>query len=320
MELYSKRKKALENPPTAFRYDLPKEFRNQVWHIWNDAIGSVQLAPLPSPLYRGLNLSGSLRSDRICALYAQINMALCDEYGIVDLPGSSPCDALFQWFLAADTDTALDIIQVSFLGIAAGQNRQEFMVQVQPRLSAVDAVAKLNQRFQEHAIGYRLEQPRIIRIDSEFLHAEAVEPALHSMFANGYEGALAEFQLALQYYRQGADHYDDCLTNCLKALESTLQKIIELRKWEMPGKAKFDGLFAEVKKKGLFPTFLGSHLDELKKLLQTVAVIRNEESGHGSGAVPNEVPDHLVAYQIHLTGSAIVFLIRCNEDYDKKKS
>jgi hypothetical protein len=140
------------------------------------------------------------------------------------------------------------------------------------------------------------------------------------MFANGYEGALAEFQLALQYYRQGADHYDDCLTNCLKALESTLQKIIELRKWEMPGKAKFDGLFAEVKKKGLFPTFLGSHLDELKKLLQTVAVIRNEESGHGSGAVPNEVPDHLVAYQIHLTGSAIVFLIRCNEDYDKKKS
>jgi hypothetical protein len=27
-----------------------------------------------------------------------------------------------------------------------------------------------------------------------------------------------------------------------------------------------------------------------------------------------------VAYQIHLTGSAIVFLIRCNEDYGKAKA
>jgi hypothetical protein len=60
-------------------------------------------------------------------------------------------------------------------------------------------------------------------------------------------------------------------------VESTLQKIIVLRGWEMPGEAKFDNLFNEVKKKGLFPPFLGSHLGELKKFLQTVAVIRNEE-------------------------------------------
>jgi hypothetical protein len=125
-------------------------------------------------------------------------MSLCDEYGIIDLPGSSPCDALFQWFLAADTDTALDIIQVSFFGITAGQNNHAFMGQVQPTLTATDAVAKLNQRFQEHAIGYRLEQGEIIRIDSEFLHTEAVEPALHLMYAKGYEGALNEFQRALQ--------------------------------------------------------------------------------------------------------------------------
>ena len=139
------------------------------------------------------------------------------------------------------------------------------------------AIARLNQRFQEHAIGYRMERGQIVRLDSEFLHTETTEQALRLMYAQGYEGALDEFQLALKYYRQGPSHYDDCLTNCLKAVESTLQKIIELRIWTMPGEAKFDNLFAEVKKKGLFPPFLGSHLGELKKFLQTIAIIRNEE-------------------------------------------
>jgi hypothetical protein len=307
MELYSKRKKATENPPSAYRYDLPIEFRNQVWHIWNDTIGYLERAPSRSVLYHGLELSDP-RSAQIFGIYEQINKALYEEHGITNLPGLSPCHALYQWFQNADTDIALDIIQVSFQGIAYFEST----------LSAAEAVNKLNRRFQEHAIGFRLEQGRIIRIDSEFLHAEAVEPALQLMYAEGYAGSLDEFRLAHEHYLHG--RYDDCLTNCLKALESTLQKIIELRGWEMPGEAKFDNLFAEVKKKGLFPPFLGSHIGELKKFLQAVAVIRNEEGAHGDGSVPNEVPDHLVAYQIHLTGSAIVFLIRCNEAFGKTKS
>ncbi len=88
----------------------------------------------------------------------------------------------------------------------------------------------------------------------------------------------------------------------------------------MPGEPRFDNLFAEVKNKGLFPSFLSSHLGELKRFLQAVAVIRNEEGAHGAGSAPNEVPDHLAAYQIHLTGSAIVFLVRCNENFGRSKS
>jgi hypothetical protein len=317
MELYSKRKKAAEDPPTAYRYDLPMEFRHQVWHIWRDAIGYVQATIRTTVFAHRLGLE---KDDHICALYSKINKTLCDELGKLGLFGSSPCDALLQFFLSAVTEEALDVIQVSFAWMAAAQDDYRFMGWVTPDLTAAEAVEKLNRRFQEHAIGYRLANGQIIRIDSEFLHAKTTEPALRLMYVNGYEGALEEFQLALKYYRQGPDHYDDCLTNCLKAIESTLQKIIELRKWKMPGEAKFDNLFAEVKKRGLFPPFLGVHVGELKKFLQTVAVIRNEEGGHGSGSVPNEVPDHLVAYQIHLTGSAIVFLIRCNDEYGKQES
>jgi hypothetical protein len=224
------------------------------------------------------------------------------------------------YFQNCSVDEAIDVIELSFNEIREAQKNSEFVAFVQPKLNSDEATAKLNTRFQEHSIGFRFEKGEVVRLDSELLHSETTEKALSLMYTNGYEGPIEEFQLALKYYRQGPTHYDDCLTNCLKAMESVLQQIVELRNWEMPGEAKFDNLFAEVKKKGLFPNFLGSHLGELKKFLQAVAVIRNEEGGHGSGSTPNEVPEHLVSYQIHLTGSAIVFLIQCNEAFDKKKS
>jgi hypothetical protein len=49
-----------------------------------------------------------------------------------------------------------------------------------------------------------------------------------------------------------------------------------------------------------------------------VPTIRNREGGHGSGEKPNDVPEYLAAYQLHLTASAIIFLIRANEDFGKR--
>src|SRR5207245_2713496 len=52
-----------------------------------------------------------------------------------------------------------------------------------------EAVAELNARFLEHGIGYRYESQEIIRVDSEFLHAEAVKPALVLLRDKDYQGA-----------------------------------------------------------------------------------------------------------------------------------
>ena len=41
-----------------------------------------------------------------------------------------------------------------------------------------DAVVELNTRFREHGIGYQFESNKIVRVDSQFLHQEAVKPAL----------------------------------------------------------------------------------------------------------------------------------------------
>jgi hypothetical protein len=321
MELYSRRKRAAETTRSSYRYDLPVEFRNQVIFLWAQAAGYRE-TPIPRRPVAPYDLEGMgiLQANQF---FNRVLNAFCEAHCLLSLPESNqfdgPCIALRVYFQECSDDDALDIIELTFREIFTAQEDPNFGGYVQPTLKASEAVKKLNRRFQEHAIGFRLEQGMIIPIDSELLHTEAVEPAMQLMHIQGYKGALGEFLLAHKYFRQGPDHYDDCLTNCLKALESALKQIIELRKWDMPGDAKFDNLFAEVKKKGLFPPFLGSHLGELKKFLQAVAVIRNEEGAHGSGSVPNEVPDHLVAYQLHLTASAIVFLIRANEDFGKRK-
>ena len=41
-----------------------------------------------------------------------------------------------------------------------------------------DTIEEMNQRFRENGVGYQYENDQIIRVDSEFIHAEAVKPAL----------------------------------------------------------------------------------------------------------------------------------------------
>jgi hypothetical protein len=70
-------------------------------------------------------------------------------------------------------------------------------------------------------------------------------------------------------------------------------------------------------KNQLLPDELQSHFTSLRATLESgIPTIRNAKGGHGQGATPVQVPAHLVAYGIHLTASAIVFLI---ESFEKNK-
>jgi hypothetical protein len=316
MELYSKRRKAAENPPTAYRYDLPLEFRNQVIYIWKASIGFLDYDPRQ---FDSLMFSPDReRVYQICSAYENLNQFLCEELGLSGLAGDGPCRQLTDWFLRAETDIALDIIEVSFRMIPLAQRDYKFMSWVKPQLTASDALARLNQRFQENAIGYRLANGQMVRLDSEFLHADTTEPAFRLLHKLGFEGALEEFELAHRRFREGPAHYDDCLTNCLKALESTLKTICGRRNWAYNPNDTASKLIDVVFKNGLIPSYLQTHFSALRSSLASgVPTIRNREGGHGSGEKPNDVPEYLAAYQLHLTASAIVFLIRANEQFGK---
>jgi hypothetical protein len=62
------------------------------------------------------------------------------------------------------------------------------------RLEPSDAIADLNHRLLEHGVGYQYVSGKIIRIDSQFLHAEVVKPALALLQDKRYHGANDEFE------------------------------------------------------------------------------------------------------------------------------
>ena len=307
--------------PKAYRYDLPESFRNQFLFILREAFGTSQ-RPLRSRV--PLSDQEGVRSVAIYQIYAQICGEFCESEGILGLPGITqpvtPLRALWSYFLSADKKQALRIIEIAIRWIPRARNDPQFVLYVYPTISVDEAVAKLNQRFQENAIGYRMEEGRIIRLDSEFLHAETVGPALQLMHTQGFEGALQEFQMAHKHYREGSEHYDDCLTNCLKSLESTLKTICDRRKWKYNPLDTASKLFDSVFSNELIPAYLQSHFSGLRCALESgVPTIRNREGGHGSGEKPNDVPEYLAAFQLHLTASAIVFLIHANENFGRPK-
>lgn len=70
---------------------------------------------------------------------------------------------------------------------------------------------------------------RIIVESNRLLHAAATVPALRLLSDPTYEGANEEFLRAHEHFRHG--RHSECLNECLKAFESTMKIICDLKGW-----------------------------------------------------------------------------------------
>jgi hypothetical protein len=302
LELFSKRQMKLRGDvPDVYTYDdIPNALRVQIVHIWNDALGGPdQVRHYPRPL----------------DTYRFIVDGLCREYGIFRLPGGDreggPRDYYIELatFLLneRDTERVLDAIELSFRAIDFATREGSYLPRMNASGIADEAIADLNARFREHGIGYQYASGEIVRVDSEFLHTEAVKPALLLLRDTDLEGAQAEFLTAHDHYRHGRTK--EALNECLKALESTIKTICKRRKWQCDPNAPAKALLQVIFDKGLIPAFWQQHFTGLRITLEAgVPTVRNKLGGHGQGPQVVEVPPHVVAYALHLTASAIVFL------------
>lgn len=133
-------------------------------------------------------------------------------------------------------------------------------------VSAVDAEEELNHRFREHGVGYRIEAFKVVRIGSDHLHDEVVKPAAAVLHEPHFAGADAEYKKALDHYRHG--RYEDTITECHKALESTLKVICDRRGWlPDPEKATASQLIDIAFSEGLVPPYLQSEFAALRTVL-----------------------------------------------------
>lgn len=301
-DLYSKRQKKLRGEvPDVYVYDdLPQPLRVQIVQIWWSTLGSQ---------------ADFTNRHTVRELYTEIVKTLCHEYGLFELPGPNKYygqrnyfGELADFFLhESNVENALDAVELSFQSLDRSTRNFRYLARDDASKRADTAIEELNYRFREHGVGYQFTSGQIVRMDSEFIHAEIVKPALKLLAQRHYAGAQEEFLKAHEHYRKGNEK--EALSECLKAFESVMKAICEKRGWPYKDDATAKPLIKVCFDNGLIPPYWESHYSSLRSLLESsVPTGRNKSAGHGQGTKPVSVPNHLVAYMLHMTASAIVFL------------
>lgn len=278
--------------------DLPQNFRVQVIHIVKETIGYDD-----GPGYTSGNV------------YDGIHKALCREYGVFSLKERAQTNfqAVYDFFLTEkDHEKCLDVIELSFkfIHLVVRKNYWQFQGNQQ---TAENAIEELNNRFKESGIGYQFESGEIVKVDSQFVHADVVKPTLQILGNNvNYKGANNEFLSAHEHYRH--QHFKECLNDCLKSFESLMKAIHVKRGWAFSQNDTAKKLINGCLTNGLIPEYMQNEFSSLRSLLESgIPTIRNKEGGHGQGHEVTTVPEHLASYALHLTASTLLFLAKCDE-------
>ena len=299
-EIYSRRKRRAEQTePDVYQYDeIPETLRNQVWRIFSKSTG---IYGADWPFFREaiaqelgrITLANENEPQKDCLRFLQFEQNVEHWLDFVELV-TRTIDTTCRVHMSSELSWSTDITQESD-----------------------DAIEELNFRFREARLGYQYENSQIVRIDNQLIHAEVTKPALQLLSDPGFKGAEEEFLDAHGHYRAG--EYEDCITNALKAFESTLKAICYLKKWEYPPTSRASDLVKIVRRENLFPDYLDTSFDQLISTLQSgLPKVRNEAGGHGQGAVPRQTPDYIAAYALHLAATKIVLLVRAFQATENK--
>lgn len=290
LPIYSRRKRQLEPASDVYLYDiLPNKLRVQFIQIMDEALGEFSFD----------NFEGN-------EAWAALVDMLRKELGTFQLArAGNRRDEFVAWFLGTtNIDELLDAVEFGcrIIDTAIRNDNLHFSANADKLLS------ELNARFQEAGVGYQYVSHEIIRVDSQLLHKEVVLPALQLLSDSKFAGANSEFLEAHRQFRAG--DYEQCLTECCKAFESVLKVIAKAEGWAVSQTDPVSKLLKSAFDAGLIPPYLQSEFDGLKAVLQAgIPTVRNKTSGHGTGAIPRVVPQHLAAFQLHQTAAAIVFIV-----------
>lgn len=308
--LFSKRQKALRGDvPDVYTYEeMPENLSIQIVHIWNDALGDA--SQYDDHYGVGRNVSSA---------YQFITKTLRREYGVFRLPnvGRGNFDyreELIHFFTQEeDIEKKLDAVELAFRLIDKSTRSYDYL-RIQEASKVVDErISELNARFKEHGLGYQYLEGEIVRVDSEFIHIEAVKPAVRLLNERDYKGAQQEFLSAYEHYRHG--RYKESMNDCLKSFESTMKSICERRGWEYKENSTAKPLIKTCFEHELVPKFWQQSFSSLGSLLESsIPTGRNKLSGHGQGSHATDIPQQLVAYMLHMTASTLVFLAQSEKE------
>lgn len=309
-EPFSKRQRKAERSglPVTYQYDkLPEPFRVQAYYALSSAVGPYVFQGYTS--ISGYSTSEPMPND----IWKSIEQTVKRERGVLEIAPAVEVgsEAKFRFYLMTEKETprALDAIEIAFRVAQTALKRQGG---AHPKKKMEDAIADLNRRFREHDLGFEfvgVQTPGVIvKVDSQYVHAEVIEPAIASLHAAGFSGPLDEFMKAHQEYRQG--HHKDAMNEALKAFESTMKAICGAKGWHYEENWQAKSLIKAMFDNHLIPPMLESYFAGIRTVLESgVPTLRNKQAGHGQGAAVATVPDYVAAFTLHLTAANIVFLM-----------
>lgn len=214
-----------------------------------------------------------------------------------------------------DVDGVLSLIEICCLTMgnlasspSSGQTLYSQGATVRPEVG----IAELNERFLRAGVGYQFENGQIIRVDSQYVHAEVVKEALRLLCEPAFEQANAEFMTAHRHFWEGK--LRDCNTAALRAMETVLKVVCDSRKWTYQKGDTVEQLLAVVRREGLFPDYLGGYFHNLIGAMKAgVPKIRDQQGGHGAAPGDDPIPEHIGAFALHLTAANIVMLVKAHQ-------
>lgn len=274
--LFSKRRAAEEGAiDDVYQYtEAPEKLRVQISHIFTDAIGNEH------------DFRDKYSSKKTAAVFEHIVHVLRREYGVFRLgrPDSYPYvserEELLAYLLTCPLDHFLDILE-----LAARLIENECSTWPRREKVARDALTEINIRLRESRLGYQFEAGHIIKFTTEFAHQEITKPAIQILSSAHLAGARQEFLSAHSHYRER--RYKECITDCLKSLESTIKVIAARRGWQVPPTATAKGLIDACFANQLVPEYMQAEFNALRSLLESgIPTTRNRTSGHGQGPAP----------------------------------
>ncbi|MGF1774300.1 hypothetical protein L4C42_18575 [Vibrio wakamikoensis] len=302
--LFSRRQKKLRGEVSdVYQYDdLPPKLKVQIVQIVNETIGDES------------SYNGSAY-----AIYEHICKTLCKEYGVFYLKehARSKFAEVYDFFLNEnDTEKCLDVIDLTFSIIDDFVRSESYRFEQNTGVTHTSnsAIEELNFRFKEAAFGYQFESGELIRVDSQYLHSDAVKPLLCILGGSkSYEGANDEFRSAHEHYRH--KRYKECLNDCLKSFESLMKAIHDKHGWSYKPSDTSKKLINSCLENKLVPDYLQNQFSSIRSLLESgTPTVRNKEGGHGQGSEVTNVPEHLARYTLHLTATNLLFLANCEEN------
>jgi len=264
---------------------------------------------------RHFELNEKIRKQINYTLRNRVSVAVLDEaiddyrehHGEELSQALNTYDSVANFLLNADPLKIFDYIEFCISHLIEGGLHQR----------ANEVVMRLNKWFKLSGYGYEIREMKFERVDSEYLKEEAIKPALRLLQKEEFEGALREFEEAIEIQRN--EKWEDAIKKANDSFESVMKEILGKRNVRVDSGDTASDLIQKLKDNGILDPPLLSFANSLRSTLESgLPTLRNVTpgSGHGRGKYVEEVNQSYCNFALHLAGSLIVFLI---ERYEEEK-